>query len=265
MDTRNQTPLQAARETVRQLRCWQAEPAPPAFAAHVLARVGLADAYSVVETPVGPVFVAYNDQGISQVLQAADAPAFEAQFQAQFGRLPRYAPSLPPALADGVRQLLEGEPAPVQFDLRGLTPFEQAVLQKAREIPRGEVRPYSWIAREIGHPAAVRAAGSALGRNPVPILVPCHRVVRSDGATGNYGFGPQLKVDLLQVEQVNLEETRQLGRRGVHYLASETTRVFCYPSCNHARRISPTHRVEVANVTAATHAGYRPCRHCRPA
>jgi methylated-DNA-[protein]-cysteine S-methyltransferase len=139
------------------------------------------------------------------------------------------------------------------------------VLAKTLEIPRGEVRPYAWIAREIGHPAAVRAAGSALGRNPVPILIPCHRVVRSDGATGNYGFGPQLKVDLLQVEKVNLDETRQLGRRGVHYLASDTTSVFCYPSCTHARRITPAHRVELANVVAARAGGYRPCRHCRPA
>jgi methylphosphotriester-DNA--protein-cysteine methyltransferase len=64
---------------------------------------------------------------------------------------------------------------------------------------------------------------------------------------------------------VNLDETRQLGRRGVHYLASDTTGVFCYPSCTAARRITPTHRVELANVAAAKAAGYRPCRHCRPA
>jgi methylated-DNA-[protein]-cysteine S-methyltransferase len=138
------------------------------------------------------------------------------------------------------------------------------VLAKTLEIPRGEVRPYAWIAREIGHPRAVRAAGSALGRNPVPILIPCHRVVRSDGDTGNYGFGPQLKVDLLHAERVNLDETRRLGRRGIHYLASDTTGVYCYPSCAHARRIGAAHRVELATVAAAEAGGYRPCRHCRP-
>src|SRR2546428_13733249 len=72
----------------------------------------------------------------------------------------------------------------LQFDLRGLSEFERAVLMKALEIPTGEVRPYSWIAREIGRPEAVRATGSALARNPVPLLIPCHRVSRSDGMIG---------------------------------------------------------------------------------
>jgi O-6-methylguanine DNA methyltransferase len=76
-----------------------------------------------------------------------------------------------------------------RFDLRSVTEFERAVLLKAREIPRGQVRTYRWIAAQIGHPAAVRAVGSALRKNPVPVLIPCHRVVRSDGRIGNYGLG----------------------------------------------------------------------------
>ena len=237
-----------------------AAPPPPRFADSVFAR------WVEVDGPVGALYVAFTDRGISYVCPtdwvAHDSHRFLDEYRSRFGRPLRAASKAPTGLTSALRA---GRGTGLTYDLRGVGEFDRAVLAKTLEIPRGEVRPYAWIAREIGHPAAVRAAGSALGRNPVPILVPCHRVVRSDGATGNYGFGPQLKVDLLQVEQVNLEETRQLGRRGVHYLASETTRVFCYPSCNHARRISPTHRVEVANVTAATHAGYRPCRHCRPA
>ena len=89
--------------------------------------------------------------------------------------------------------------------------------------------------------------------------------MRSDGASGNYGFGPELKVDLLQAEAVDLDKARRLARRGVHYLASDSTGVFCYPSCAHARRITAAHRVELANVVTATRAGYRACRHCRPA
>ena len=76
-----------------------------------------------------------------------------------------------------------------RFDLRSVTEFERAVLLKAREIPRGEVRTYAWIAAQIGHPAAVRAVGSALRKNPVPLLIPCHRVVRSDGQIGQYALG----------------------------------------------------------------------------
>ncbi len=163
---------------------------------------------------------------------------------------------------DGQARL--GRATNLDYDLRGLGQFDRAVLAKTLEIPRGEVRPYAWIAREIGHRGAVRAAGSALGRNPVPILIPCHRVVRSDGASDNYGLGPEFKVELLRAEWVNLDESAQLGRRGVHYLGSGTTGVFCYPSCTHARRITPVHRVELANVARAVEAGYRPCRHCRP-
>jgi O-6-methylguanine DNA methyltransferase len=63
------------------------------------------------------------------------------------------------------------------------------VLMKALEIPRGEVRTYGWIAREIGRPKAVRAVGTALAKNPIPLFIPCHRVVRSDGSIGQYGCG----------------------------------------------------------------------------
>jgi O-6-methylguanine DNA methyltransferase len=153
----------------------------------------------------------------------------------------------------------------VRFDLGGLSEFEQAVLRKAMEIPRSETRPYAWIASEIGRPGAVRAAGSALGRNPVPILIPCHRVVRSDGEAGNYAFGPELKQRLLRDEAVDLEGVRRLAGAGVHYVASDTTGVACYPTCHHARRITPAHRAGFRTLAQAIEAGFRPCRHCRPA
>lgn len=236
--------------------------APPNFDETVFARWVEVD----VDGPTGSVYVAFTDRGISYVCPSrwveGDHERFLEHYRARFGRPLRRATKSPAGLTSALRA---GRGTGLQYDLRSVGAFDRKVLAKTLEIPRGEVRPYAWIAREIGHPAAVRAAGSALGRNPVPILIPCHRVVRSDGATGNYGFGPQLKVDLLHAEHVNLDETRQLGRRGVHYLASDTTGVFCYPSCTHARRITSGHRVELASVAAATAAGYRPCRHCRPA
>src|SRR5437879_3189574 len=72
----------------------------------------------------------------------------------------------------------------LRYDRRGLTAFDQSVLRKALQIPRGQVRPYNWVAREIGHPAAVRAVGTALANNPTPYLIPCHRVIRADGVIG---------------------------------------------------------------------------------
>ena len=100
-----------------------------------------------------------------------------------------------------------------RFDLRSVTEFERAVLLKALEIPRGEVRTYGWIAAEIGHPAAVRAVGSALRKNPVPVLIPCHRVVRSDGHIGEYALGgPTNKRTILAAEGLQSDEIHRLAR-----------------------------------------------------
>jgi O-6-methylguanine DNA methyltransferase len=93
--------------------------------------------------------------------------------------------------------LQSGDTTDIPVDLSGVTSFQRSVLSTCATIPVGSVRPYGWIASEIGSPGAVRAVGTALGRNPVPLIIPCHRVVRSDGAVGNYAFGPDMKHDLL--------------------------------------------------------------------
>jgi len=138
------------------------------------------------------------------------------------------------------------------------------VLGATRTIPVGETRPYGWVAREVGNPRAVRAVASVLARNPVPLLVPCHRVVRADGAVGRYLFGTEHKENLLRGENTNLDDVAALARRGVHYVGSDTTGIVCFPTCHHARRITPAHRAGFATVADAVAAGYRPCRSCRP-
>jgi O-6-methylguanine DNA methyltransferase len=151
-------------------------PAPANFADQVIAR------WVEVDGPLGPLYVAFTDRGIASVCPVAwvdGADRFAESFRSRFGRPVRPAARPPAGLAAAVRS---GRGTGLDYDLRAVGEFDRAVLAKTLEIPRGEVRPYSWIAREIGRPRAVRAAGSALGRNPVPILIPCHRVVRSDGA-----------------------------------------------------------------------------------
>ena len=86
-------------------------------------------------------------------------------------------------------------------DLRELSPFTQAVLRLTARIPYGEVRSYSWLARALGKPKAARAVGNALARNPVPILIPCHRVVRRDGVIGPFVLGSRWKKRLLALEK----------------------------------------------------------------
>lgn len=84
----------------------------------------------------------------------------------------------------------------------GGTPFQQKVWQELTRIPRGEVRTYAQIARQIGQPKAARAVASACGANPLPIIVPCHRVIRSDGTLGGYSYGGvQAKKLLLKQEK----------------------------------------------------------------
>jgi len=92
-----------------------------------------------------------------------------------------------------------GDAPAIPLDLRG-TAFQLAVWQQLCRIPVGETRSYAQIAEAIGHPRAVRAVGSANAANPVAVLVPCHRVVRSDGSTGGYAYGEPVKRALLQRE-----------------------------------------------------------------
>ncbi len=152
-------------------------------------------------------------------------------------------------------EYLEGRRAffTVPVDFSGLGPFQRDVLELTHRIPFGETRSYSWIARTIGRPEARRAVGTALGRNPVPIVVPCHRVVRSDGGLGGYAFGLPMKGRLLGLEQATpvLE-------------GCSTTRVVCRVGCRAGRRMRDDSRIVFASVEDARSVGYRPCRVCRP-
>jgi methylated-DNA-[protein]-cysteine S-methyltransferase len=88
-----------------------------------------------------------------------------------------------------------------QLDFSDATPFHRQVWETTCEIPHGETRSYAWVAREIGRPAAARAVGQALGKNPLPIVVPCHRVIASDGSLCGFGGGLEMKKWLLDLER----------------------------------------------------------------
>ncbi len=260
--TPNPSPVNVA--ALRRLRV----DAPPGFVDAVMDRLGVhaGDRFVSVASPAGDLFVAFNDGGISAVTPTAvfggNVQRFADHHRRETGR-PLVGEGRPPAgLAAALRT---GRAKSLRYDLSGLTPFERAVLAKTLEIPSGEVRPYGWVAREIGRPRAVRAVGSALGRNPVPVLIPCHRVVRSDGHVGNYGLGVPMKRALLSAEGVDLERLERLADAGVRFIGSDTTAVFCVPSCTHARRIRPAHEVRFRTAAAALDQGYRPCPHCTPA
>jgi O-6-methylguanine DNA methyltransferase len=241
-------------------------PAPPSLAHSTLATLGLADEYATLPTPIGDVYVAWNGFGVSSLDRATDDVAFERRFAGSVGRPLRRIQEVPDGLRAAIERRLAGDRrVRLPLDLRGRTPFEQAVWLKALEIPRGEVRPYGWIAAEIGRPRAVRAVGTALAHNPVPLVVPCHRVVRSDGLLGNYSLGgPHVKREILAAEGLDPDELERLARTGIRYFGSDTTKIYCLPTCRHAKRVTGPHRQLFRSAQASEAAGYRACKVCRP-
>jgi methylated-DNA-[protein]-cysteine S-methyltransferase len=155
-------------------------------------------------TPVGPLWVAVTDHGLAAVTYGGS----EAQFAAWIGRRLRSTPTRSADRTAAVRreleQYLRGRRTDfsVPVDLRHVTSFQRSVLEAARRVPRGQVATYAEIGRRIGRPGAARAVGQALGSNPVPIVVPCHRVLASDGSLGGYSGrgGLRTKRQLLVLE-----------------------------------------------------------------
>jgi methylated-DNA-[protein]-cysteine S-methyltransferase len=93
---------------------------------------------------------------------------------------------------------------PCMLDFGRATTFQRQVWETTRSIPYGETRSYSWVANRIGKPSAARAVGQALGKNPLPVIVPCHRVIASDGSLCGFGGGLETKRNLLRIESENL-------------------------------------------------------------
>ena len=156
-----------------------------------------------VSTPVGTVQVAAGPDGVSWVrLPGASLPS-QIVVAGSSGREPVADPEgLAREAAGQVEEYFVGSRREfdLPLDLGGLSEFQRAVLAAAAQIPYGETASYREMAISAGSPDAVRAAGTAMGANPVPLLIPCHRVIRSDGTPGLYGGGEPLKRWLLDFE-----------------------------------------------------------------
>ena len=234
------------------------EDAPLSIERGTLIRTALADQYTTVLGPLGIIHVGFTPHGVSSIVPTAIEEEFLDAHARRVGRQ-AFRGELPDRLASRLEKVLEsGRLGKLPVDLRVLTSFQQEVLQVTAGIPPGEVRPYGWVAREMGNEGAVRAVGSALARNPVPIAIPCHRVVKSDGAIGNYAFGAPMKQSLLEHEGMT-----EFGK--MRLVGSGSTGIFCFPTCRNARRITAKHRLEFPSAQRAEAAGFRGCKVCRPA
>lgn len=239
--------------------------APDGLLDQIMRDTDLVDEYTAIDGPVGPAYVAWNGRGITAFVPV-DAVGTRGDFEDQHPRAATFVDAPPTPLARHlVRTLETGRLGRLPIDLSSIGEFQRTVLEKCAEIPPGEIRPYGWIAREIGSPGAVRAVGTALGRNPVPVLIPCHRVVRTDGRIGNYAYGSPMKRALLEYEGLDPDAIETSAQRGVRLVGSDTTGIYCFPTCRHAKRITDHHRVEFRSQAAAVSDGYRACKVCRPA
>jgi methylated-DNA-[protein]-cysteine S-methyltransferase len=173
--------------------------------------------YWRMSSPIGDLILAATAEGLREIEFASHVPevAFTARLRERGlepVRLERLESADP-----AVRQILEraaGELAEyfggqrtrfdVPLDWGAMAPFQQAVLEATAAVPFGRVDTYAGIARRIGKPGATRAVGNALGRNPIPVIVPCHRVIRSDATLGGYTGGLEIKQHLLGLEGVTL-------------------------------------------------------------
>ena len=238
--------------------------APRGFADRLLAHVGMADSYARFNTVLGPVYVAWNRNGVSAAARMASAEEFEQWFRKDVGRqLSRRRRRRTLRKRSQTSSTAGGGCASTCVGSRRSS---RRCCARHSKIPRGQVRPYGWIAREIGHPAAVRAVGTALANNPIPYFIPCHRVVRTDGKIGNYGGGgPEAKRSILTLEGVQLKRLEDFAHRGYRYEGVRTTKVFCFPTCYHGKSANERNVVRFHDEAEARAAGYRPCKHCRPA
>ena len=165
--------------------------------------------YDVFETGWGWVAAAGSEKGIRYATLPEPSPerALDDLERAMRAPLPEHAPDAFSAYRAQLQAYLQGE-APVwdvPLDLHGVAPFFRRAWDACRSIPRGETRTYEWLAASAGNIRAVRAAGQAMARNRIPIVIPCHRVIGKDG--GLHGFGGpglQMKARLLNLEAASV-------------------------------------------------------------
>lgn len=167
-------------------------------------RDGLLDvAYRTIDTPVGTLLLAATEQGLVRV--AYDREDHEAVLATLAGAVSPRILAAPTRLDPVARQLAEyfagtRRVFEVALDLRLSTGFRRAVLAHLPDISYGRTESYAQVAAAAGSPRAVRAVGTACARNPLPVVLPCHRVVRSDGSFGGYAGGEDAKRTLLTLE-----------------------------------------------------------------
>jgi methylated-DNA-[protein]-cysteine S-methyltransferase len=224
-------------------------------------------AAGVVSSVLGDLLVAITGRGIALVHYLADVGDVASTIE----RLrPRWDLTEDrraiEAVAGEVRRYLGGEAKALRRDIDLSlvdSVFQQKVLRKLQEVPRGAVISYQALGAAAGVPKGARAVGNAMHRNPVPIYVPCHRVIASGGGLGGYGGGAHRKLQLLRSEGFDLGDTA-VRLPGSAVWGHKGTKIYCRADCHTAARVDQNQMLFFADVKNARRAGLRACKVCRP-
>lgn len=221
----------------------------------------------IAASPLGDLFVAVTQRGVALVHYLTGPGDLASAIESVRPRLDlvedRRAAQ---EIAAEIRRYLTGAEDALQrqIDLAlGGSIFQQKVLRKLQEVPRGALISYQALGAAAGAPGSARAVGNAMHNNPVPIYVPCHRVIASGGGLGGYGGGARRKLQLLRSEgfalgdgAVRLPDSSVRGHKG--------TKIYCRAGCRAAARADPSRILFFADAASARRAGLRPCKICRP-
>ena len=224
------------------------------------ARVG------IVESPLGHMLAADGPRGLLalQFMDCADTRATIAALRERFDLAEDEAVSR--AIGVEIERLLEGDSEAIATRPVDLTlvrsEFQRAALTKLRQVPAGSVVTYQSLAAAVGAPSGQRAIGNTVASNPIPIYLPCHRVIRSDGTIGNYGGGVERKLKLLRAEGFAPDRERRVPPEAVY--GHWASRIFCRPECSAVRRADRRRWIIFADPVKARAAGMRACKLCQP-
>jgi methylated-DNA-[protein]-cysteine S-methyltransferase len=181
------------------------------------AALGIPEArYGFMDTPVGTVLIAVSDAGVCEISYLDHTERYESLRQIeQRGFILRERQGAVTPVIDELETYFAGDRRSFDLgvDLAGVTDFTRSVLKATSYVPYGKVTTYGEIATMINRPSASRAVGNALGRNPVPVVIPCHRVVLANGEMGWYTGGPHIKAALLDIEGVHLRSGQRADQR----------------------------------------------------
>jgi methylated-DNA-[protein]-cysteine S-methyltransferase len=169
------------------------------------AAAGLLDvAYDVADSPIGDLLVAATERGLCTI--AFDPDEARDRLSERFGRRVLRVPSRLEGVRRQLDEYFEGRRAAFELepDIRLLPSFQQSVLRELAQVPYGRLTTYGALAERVGSPRAARAVGGALNRNPIPIVLPCHRVVGANGSLTGYAGGLHVKQRLLELEHAVL-------------------------------------------------------------